>query len=160
MPLNDDAPNDDILGQTHTWIACPGCGYGGEIGIPLNYAANVVVCPKCRQVVKVRPEDRVLWRPLDASQFLRRRFPNVDWDSIEPAGDSALDNQSADARHDEYVDVAPTTVYATASPQDNRAAAPTVGDVPRLPRPLGLALGAILFLVAIVLTLAGLAPPP
>lgn len=164
MPPNN-ATTDDTRGQTtkeqtHTWIACPGCGYGGEIGVPLDYPADVVVCPKCREVVNVRPKDRVLWRPLDASQFLRRQFPNVDWDSIEPACDSSLDNQSADARHDENVDAAAATVYPAAPPQDTPAAASTVGDAPRLPWPVGLTVGAILFLVAIVLTLAGLAPRP
>ena len=159
MPLNI-ATSDDTKGQTHTWIACPGCGYGGEIGIPLDYPADVVVCPKCREVVNVRPKDRVLWRPLVASQFLRRQFPNVAWDSIEPAGDSSLDNQSADARHDENVDAAAATVYPTAPPHDTPSVATPVGNVPRLPWPVGLTVGAILFLVAIVLTLAGLAPRP
>jgi tetratricopeptide (TPR) repeat protein len=40
----------------------PGCAEGGRIGVPHGYVADTVVCPRCRQVVRVREDDRVLWR--------------------------------------------------------------------------------------------------
>lgn len=48
--------------ETHFWVDCPGCKEGGRIGVPHGYAADTVVCPRCRQVVRVRADDRVLWR--------------------------------------------------------------------------------------------------
>jgi hypothetical protein len=38
----------------------PGCAEGGRIGVPHEYVADTVVCPRCRQVVRVRDDDRVL----------------------------------------------------------------------------------------------------
>lgn len=47
-------------GET-TWIACPGCS--GEIGVPPDWPAEVVCCPKCAAVVSIDERTRVLWRP-------------------------------------------------------------------------------------------------
>lgn len=76
---------DDERDDTHFWVFCPGCAYSGKIGVPHNYPADVVVCPNCRQVIHVRPEDRILWRPAGADEFLRQRFPHLDWDNIDRA---------------------------------------------------------------------------
>jgi tetratricopeptide (TPR) repeat protein len=78
-----DTAGDDERDDTHFWIDCPGCGYDGKIGVPQKYPADVVVCPQCRDVVRIRPQDRVLWRPGDAMAFLRRRFPGADWEAID-----------------------------------------------------------------------------
>lgn len=85
--------------ETHFWIDCAGCGYGGKIGVPAEYPADVVVCPKCRQVVRVRPEDRILWQPADATELRRRRFPGVDWEAAAAEAEMevvAHDGASAD----------------------------------------------------------------
>ncbi len=86
-----DFATDDERDGTHFWVDCPGCGYGGRIGLPLDYPADVVVCPKCGQVVRVKPQDRVLWQPADPIEFLRRRFPGVDWDAINPPSSATFD---------------------------------------------------------------------
>lgn len=49
-------------GETHFWVECPGCAEGSRIGVPHGYAADTVVCPRCRLIVRVREGDRVLWR--------------------------------------------------------------------------------------------------
>lgn len=74
---------DDERDDTHFWVFCPGCAYEGKIGVPHHHPADVVVCPICHQVVHIRPEDRVLWRPAEANEFLRQRFPHLDWDNID-----------------------------------------------------------------------------
>jgi tetratricopeptide (TPR) repeat protein len=79
--MNDEA--GEVRDDSHFWIDCPGCTFEGKVGVPRGYPADVVVCPKCRQVIQVRPEDRVLWQPADVMKFLRRRFPSVDWDNID-----------------------------------------------------------------------------
>ncbi|HVA47880.1 MAG TPA: hypothetical protein VNH11_16040 [Pirellulales bacterium] len=86
-----DFATDNERDGTHFWVDCPGCGYGGRIGLPLDYPAEVVVCPKCREGVRVKPQDRVLWRPADAMEFLRRRFPGVDWDANNPPSSATFD---------------------------------------------------------------------
>lgn len=73
----------DERDETHFWVFCPGCAYSGKIGVPHNHPADVVVCPKCGEVVNIRPQHRVFWRPADADEFLRRQFPSIDWDNID-----------------------------------------------------------------------------
>ncbi|MGH7140945.1 MAG: hypothetical protein ACREHD_34880, partial [Pirellulales bacterium] len=85
--------------ETHFWIQCPGCGYGGRIGVPVEYPADVVVCPKCRLLVRGRPEDPVLWRPADAMEFLRRALLDVDQEAVTREAEMdvvAHDGASAD----------------------------------------------------------------
>lgn len=47
--------------QDATWITCPGCS--GEIGVPADWPAEVVSCPKCAAIVRMDERMRVLWRP-------------------------------------------------------------------------------------------------
>src|SRR5487761_1345413 len=81
--MTDDSATHDERDETHFWNACPGCTFDSKVGLPHNYPADVVVCPKCRQVIRVCPQDRVLWQPADALEFFRGRFPGVDCDAIE-----------------------------------------------------------------------------
>ncbi|HJT36020.1 MAG TPA: hypothetical protein VJ783_28615 [Pirellulales bacterium] len=81
--MADLSAGSDERDDTHFWVFCPGCGHAGKIGVPRNHPADVVVCPKCRGVVNVRPEDRILWRPAEANEFLRRQFPHIDWENID-----------------------------------------------------------------------------
>lgn len=53
----------DESDSTHFWIYCPGCAYEGKLGVPKNHPSDAVVCPQCRSVVNVKPEDRILWEP-------------------------------------------------------------------------------------------------
>lgn len=78
--MQSDRASNDESDQTHFWIYCPGCAYSGKIGVPHGYPADVVVCPSCRQVVSVKPEDRILWRPSEPTEFLKERFPHNDWE--------------------------------------------------------------------------------
>lgn len=63
-PSSEERPAGD---ETHVWIECPGCVPGSSIGVPHGYAADTVVCPRCRQIVRVREADRLLWRGRAAS---------------------------------------------------------------------------------------------
>ncbi|HEX7448748.1 MAG TPA: tetratricopeptide repeat protein [Pirellulales bacterium] len=112
---------DDQRDDTHFWIYCPGCGYGGKIGVPHNYPADVVVCPKCRQVVNVRPEDRLLWQPAEAMEFLQRRFPRINWNTIdrEPALEPAP-----------VLEIAADDVIESASDQPAAGAPQAIADEP------------------------------
>lgn len=100
--MPDNQPLRDECDATHFWVYCPGCAYAGKIGIPHSYAADVVVCPQCRQVVSVREQDRILWSPAGPSEFLEKQFPHTDWAAIStndgsPEGGHATQNDEWDA---------------------------------------------------------------
>ena len=81
--MADLSADGDERDGTHFWIFCPGCTYAGKIGVPHNHPADVVVCPHCHEVVNVRPQHRILWRPAAANEFMRKQFPHVDWETID-----------------------------------------------------------------------------
>lgn len=72
-------------------------------------------------LVNVRPEDRLLWQPAEAMEFLQRRFPKIDWDTIdrEPAPEPAP-----------VLEIAADDVIESASDQPAAGAQRAIADEP------------------------------
>lgn len=156
--LSVDEQRDD----THFWIYCPGCGYGGKIGVPHNYPADVVVCPKCHQVVNVRPEDRVLWQPAEAIEFLQSRFPRINWDMIDREPPPApVADQPPDAAGDvsRAADQPAAVHQAAARPRTATVVAMQLAKSSRFTAAGFCATAAMVAMLFALITLAGQGPP-
>lgn len=82
--------------------------------MPVNYPADVVVCPQCRQVVNVKPEDRIMWRPVTVDEFMEKRFPHSHDDAdVAPASPSltASHDGSREPAAGRVLDVAGVAVF-------------------------------------------------
>ncbi len=69
-----DPENITILGRQvlmTRWIKCPGCD--GEIGVPDEWADELVKCPNCKASVAIDPEKGIQWRPSKNSFTERSR---------------------------------------------------------------------------------------
>ncbi len=161
---------DDERDDTHFWIFCPGCHRAGKIGVPHGYPADVVVCPGCRQVVNVRPEDRILWRPADHTEFLQRQFPQINWDTIDrepapdpgPAADDAVDaasHQPAAGAPREVADEPVALDKSAASSRPATLAAPQSGRAKHFTAARFCATAAVVATLLTLITLIGQRPP-